>query len=527
MRLYFQFTPPRSRDVIRGAFAAMASTLLGRTVVLQQVEHRKEEDRNGLGYCFFARWADGDVTYEESLLHASGNPRDGWGYALTLTLTLPGHTLRTEGSDDPLPWLGIQIDGGGRVWLQLRETLRRELGADSDRSAEPWIAYEVLPVLAAEGELTAALVLARESLALPDKNASHREDIVAWLAANDPASGGPAMRVKEAPGALDGWLALERSGDSTLSEAFARLCPFDLKRWRAAGLSPGPWFSHPAWPLERDASAPGEWKTIHLTADHVWPSVVDTLSKALTGWAPSTDWHDVHGESHDGLEGWRWHSSRRARVPDGAKLPVVHATLSGVRRDPEQWSLDWSELRSLKLKETLTWSWIGGPKTGDALVIVSRELPKRRYGTPEPAAIAFTVVGSAEFRERAEAAVIKETHYRWYPVPASESLKPWEFPREAFPNAHTALEATVPAARLARGKELLGCRCANPTCEHRTEILRYVREDERGETPAATARSAAWNAAYFSVGVRPQLDSMNRCLAEAYRAHVRSTEYVP
>lgn len=529
MRLSFELSPPRSRDAVRGLFEAMASTLVGRSVSLQRTEYRGEDDRNGEGLCFVAKWTDGPITYEESLLNGSGNPRDRWGYELRLTLTLPQVTLRAGGDQGDFRSFTVVLEGTGRQWLALRKTLRRELGEKNDRSSTPWIAHEVLPALTAEGEAAEALALGRESLAGSEKKELYRDQIVAWLAANDPSSGGPAMRVREAPGVLEGWLALERSGDTSLTEVFARLCPYELTRWKAAGLPPGPWFAHPAWPLDRDPSDPGPWKTIHLTADHVWPSFVNSLSAALVGWSVGTDWQDVAGDWREGVDGWHWRTARRARVPVGATLPVVHVTLSGVRREPDEWKLDWEELMSRKFKETLTWSWIGSQRTGDALVIVERALPKRPNGTPESAGITFTVVGTSEFRERAEAAVIATSHLRWYPVDASQSLDPWTPRATSFPDARSALQATVSPERFARAEELLRCRCLQPgigACEHRRELLGYAREDQRGETPEASARSAAWNAAFYSVGDRPELESMNRNLADAYRAHVRAAEYV-
>lgn len=241
------------------------------------------------------------------------------------------------------------------------------------------------------------------------------------------------------------------------------------------------------------------------------------------------DWQDVSGDWTEGADGWHWHVSRRARVPEGAKFPITHVTVDGVRREPHEWKLGWDKLESLQFRETITWSWIGGPKTGDALLIVTRSLPRRNNGSPEPAGITFTVVGSSEFKERAEAEVIKQSHLRWYPVAAGESLVQRHWDADGFADARAALEATVSPERFARGLELLSCRCVQPGvgyCPHRVEMLGYVREDERGETPAASAQSAAWNAAFFSVGDRPQLDSVRRNLGDAYRAHVRAAEYV-
>lgn len=149
MRLYFEFTQPRSRDAVRTVFEAMGSALMGRPISLQRVEYREESDRNGYTTCFVAKWTDGQITYDESLLNTDGNPRDGYGYELKLALTLPHVTLRASGDNNDFRSLTVEFPGRGREWLTLRDVLRRELGEECDRCAKSWIAYDVLPALTA------------------------------------------------------------------------------------------------------------------------------------------------------------------------------------------------------------------------------------------------------------------------------------------------------------------------------------------------------------------------------------------
>lgn len=523
MKVWFELNPPRELDGIRALFEVLASDVEGRPVKLSRVEHRGEQDLNGQGKCFVAKWADGAVTFDEQLINGDGNPRDYWSYQLTLTLTLPSLKLRGGGSDSAFREFSVDFEGTGAQWLTLRSALRRVLGEAADRSHDPWLARDVLPALVAEGKQETAVELARESLARSAQNAHFRDDIVAWLAANDPASADPAMRVREAPGAIEGWLELERSGATGLDEAFARLCPTEPARWKSAA----PWFAHPAWPLQRVAAPTGEWKTIHLSADHVWPSFINSLSVKLTGWQVGTDWQEVVSERPEGIDGWHWRVSRRARVPDGERLPRVHVTLSGVRRKPEDWNLDWEKLFSLAFEETITWSWIGGPATGDAVLVVERALPQQPHAVPVQAAITFTVVGTDAFRQQAEAAVLELSGLKWYPVSPEDSLKPPTAKTEPFADARAALKAIVSPERFARAEVLLQCRCQQPAigvCEHRAELLNYAREDFMMETAAASARNAAWNAAYYSVGSRPEPEPMQRNLAKAASEHARAAE---
>lgn len=529
MRLSFNLPEPRSMERLRAIFEKLASTLTGRPVSLQRLEHSVLEDLNGANACFTARWSDGPITWRERVTCGSGNPRDGYGYDLEFALVLPAHelTLRSGGWDPVPSSMVIELNSNAREWLTLRELLRRELGPESDQSHVPWTTFDTVAVLSREGEQAAALELARECIQRAKSTDPFREEVISWLAAHDPSAGGAAMRVKEAPAMLEAWLELERQGDGSLSETFARLCPFELTRWRAAGHAPGPWFAHPRWPLERAQAEQSVWRTIHLTATHVEPGFSLQLGKELTGWEWGTDWRDLSAEWLPGLSGWRWQVSRRARYPEGAKVPVVHVQLSGVRRAPEEWELPFEQQCPRPYKETLRWSWLAGMNTGDVVVLAERGLPiPRRGASPSAAAIAYTAIGSAEFRSRAEAAVTRLTHLKWHPVELTQSLEPWKQPEPPFTDLPGALEAALPADDLARVRVLMQCKCAARFCGHRVELSQTSHKHRFSHLPAQRARGGAWAAAAAMTSAPPDPEAAKERLREVHENLLHAAEYV-
>ena len=342
-------------------------------------------------------------TFEQTATTGDGNPYDGFVTHHFATLKLPGRTLRASDSTTNSHFSTLDIEVSpctGREWLTLRDLLRRELGAEHDRCSRPWLLSEVAPALAREGERDTALALARESLASSSPADPGRAELAAWLA------GSAKQQVLIAPAILEGWLELEREGTAVF-EALARLCPFDLQRWKGAGLTPAPWFAHPAWPLGRAPEAIGTWRSLPRAAVRACSGLAFAASDALSGWELTKDWTIVAGEPVPQTEGWSWHVSRRARYPEDAALPVVHVALVGLRQQPQ---------------ELLTWSWLGGTKTGDVLLIVERK--------PDPAGtelsgLAYTAVGSDEFRARADELLTRLSRgAQWVEVPAGQ----WEAP---------------------------------------------------------------------------------------------------
>lgn len=512
---------------LRALFEALASTLSGRTVLLQLGERTEQEDLNGADACFTARWSDGPITWTESVTTASGNPRDGYGYSIELTLVLPTHQLKVNtGGWDPVPSpLTIEVNCTASEWLALREVLRRELGRENDQGFAPWIAASTLDELARGGELAAALELAKEALARANPTDSERAKLITWIAANDFASGGTAMRVKEAPAVLEGWLELERQGDTTLTETFARLCPFELNRWRAAGLATAPWFDHPAWPFEREAAPEGTWRNVHFRPGIIGPGLAARLGKELTGWETGTDWNDHPGESLPGVEGWRWEVSRRARYADGSRVPVVHVSVHGVRRSPEEWELPFADQYARDYREMIRWSWITGLRSGDVSLLVERSLPIPDRGLGV-VAIAFNVIGSEEFRSRAQAAITKLTHLKWHPVPRNASVEPWKRPEPAFTELEGALRAALPPEELSRVQQLMKCGCEDPHCAHRLELRRVSRDYLNLYRPMECAKGEAWGAAAALSELRPDLEKAKQCIREVHENLLHAAEYV-
>ena len=252
-----------------------------------------------------------------------------------------------------------------------------------------------------------------------------RTEVVAWLAANDAGFGGAATRVREAPADLEGWLEFERQGGASLAPVFARLCPFELSRWTAAGLPRAPWFDHPAWPLGTPTSCEANWQRLHAPA-HTVDGVAHRLAAALSGWQLGVDWQDTFAEAlrPSGLGTWRWRVSRRVRANAEALL-TAHVTLEGERRTPEDWSLPPLQLWQRPVQEVVRSTWMSGPSSGDALVLVERALPQRT-STPTPSGIAFTVVGSSDFIAHATSEMVRLSKQPWWPVTAATSLEPWE-----------------------------------------------------------------------------------------------------
>jgi hypothetical protein len=422
---------------------------------------------------------------------------------------------------EPVPdTLSFELEHvSAREWLVLRETLRRELGAERDRCNVPGIITPVAKALARDGDVGTALALARACLAACKPTDSWREDLVAWLAQHDPAAGGAALRVKEAPMVLAGWLELERerAGDAKLTEALARLCPFDVKRWSAAGLPSAPWFSHPRWPLARtEDERAGPWRTLHLYPSQLNVNLAASCSRELTGWEWPADWSDVRGESLNTGTEFSWDVFRMARYRDGAELPTVQVSLLGLRGNP--------------FVEKLQWVWVPGQHTGDVLLIVERELPQP--GAAPVRAIAFTAVGSSEFRAQADALVTRVSRLRWYDAPAAECLEPWQPPEQRrFLDAdvrsavRAALAAAVPEEELASVEPLLGCTCTG-ACEHQRQLMRVAGPGMFAQPPSVRARSTALMAAARVAGLAPDYEEVRRLLKLVELELVQAAEFL-
>lgn len=65
---------------------AVAPLVIGRALDLREVERVKLEDLDGRSACWGARWVDGDVELVAHVSNGPGNPRDGYGYSMSVKL---------------------------------------------------------------------------------------------------------------------------------------------------------------------------------------------------------------------------------------------------------------------------------------------------------------------------------------------------------------------------------------------------------------------------------------------------------
>jgi hypothetical protein len=97
--------PPLS--VARGAEVILdiAPLVIARPLSLVEVERKTLDDADGRGGCWAARWRDGDVELEASVGNGPGNPRDGYGYSMSVKLFSP--------YGEKASWWRAEFYGGG------------------------------------------------------------------------------------------------------------------------------------------------------------------------------------------------------------------------------------------------------------------------------------------------------------------------------------------------------------------------------------------------------------------------------
>lgn len=534
-----------SLDPIREGFVALASALTGRTVVPSLTRRRTVSDPNHRDLTYAAEYADSDVVFEESVEGGEGNPRDGYGYEVTLVLTVQRAggavraALRSRGDAATPALFDVRIEGARATEFEaLREAVRRVFGEAAERSGSPRMEHgAVARLLARPGrgvEPAQGSVARRDP---PPSAAAESAELASWLAERTPAGD---EQLRDAPAVLGVWLAARARPAASLSreeveEGITRLCPFDQGRLVAAGVPGMPWFTHPAWPLLADASGPivaTPWWRAHVEAERLGPDLPETVSASLTGWRTPADWREVEGEPPGfALAGWACTLRRHARYPSREhRLPRVRVTLTAARLLPGDASRPSPGKK--ELHERVEWSWIPGPETGDSCLILRRELGKRKG--LEPAALTWCVVGSEGFVAAANAALAGATPYRWHPCTAEDGFLPWVSTEGAWLAASRGqpiaamVDATLAAAgaamedRAFAASRLCRCREQEGHCAHRSELLernghwrKVVQESAEGPVAqGARVMEAAWNAAFCAAGAHARAD---RVLAAAVR----------
>jgi hypothetical protein len=164
-------------------------------------------------------------------------------------------------------------------------------------------------------------------------------------------------------------------------------------------------------------------------------------------------------------------------------------------------------------------------EASDVVLLVERTLPipDRGLGT---VAFSYCVMGSAEFRARAEAAITRLTHLKWHPVMRSASVDPWRRPEPSFTDLDGALRATLPPDELSRVQELMRCSCEDPHCAHRLELRRVSQDYRNKYHPAECAKGEAWGAAAAMTELKPELEKAQARIREVRENLLHAAEYV-
>lgn len=530
MHLSFALPPDRTADTVRAGFAALASELVGRPVVLTRAYWSPLDDQNGAGAAYRAQWADGDVTLDETVQSASGNPRDGYGYEFEHTLRIAGTDPAVElracgGGWEPLPaQLDLTLRGVPAARLpQLRQTLCDLYGEAADRCAEPTLALANAEALAAAGEVETACAWAKQAIASSNRGSYGREQVVEWLARQAEPSLQLADQLREAPCQVPLWRAARAAPPSgwpapDIAEALRRLCPFDRELAAA-----GPWSVHPDWPGDPAAFDPDHtWQRAVIDGDHVPLWLVETAIGHLTGLVVGRDWQVVYGEMRPpDARRWAFSVQRKAAMPAGGRVPVVHVEMHATLRSAADWQLPPATLALTPPSARAQWHLVSCGDSGETAAFVWRtDLGERS----ERRQFAWTVTGSDAFAARVAKAVSDATPLRWRPCNASQALQP--VPRTPVPwmAGLAKLSAVERVAAALRGidaqasdqalfAELVAqCKCSQPRnafCVHKQRMLQRQREVEAigwqgssGERARQAARvlSEALGAAFEAIG---------------------------
>jgi len=392
---------------------------LGGTSALEQVARTSLPDQNcGPPRAFAARFEAPDAMLTVRVENGSGDPREGWGYLVSMRYERgrpggPALVVLSAGGWEPFPnTFPVELAGVSSGELEtIRSALRALFGEASDRSGQPYVALSNVRAFEAAGDAPAARLWAREGVRDSKRSEWGRAELVDWLAKHECGAELAARRLREAPAVLDGWLAALKAPPvgftpDALREVLARLCPFDPARWPGEA----PWFAHPSWPFARREGS-GSWWRPAGDPSQVGAHLAESVSVAHCGWKTNVDWQALPGEMQDGIEGWRTRAFRQARYREATEHPTVRVDLSAVRRAPEDWRLPPSKLLRKPLKERITWTWLFGEVTGDALVVVRQER-RGRSGMVEGGRC-FTAVGSTQFQDYALRLVTETSRVPW------------------------------------------------------------------------------------------------------------------
>lgn len=427
------------------------------------------EDRNGAGRAGVRRWRRGDARLLVRAESGEGNPRDGYGYDVTLALEGPRWAFRvTSGSMDGSFWdVRLPWDGDTAGFRAVRRALGEAfstLGPDVDRTARADTATQNLAALEGRDAALQSEIL-REALAHTRPEDHAHAELLRW---RERLLGTRLRaRLEESPADLDAWERAREAPPSgwaleAIEAVVARLAPYETSSHALASA----WRWIP-W-LGGDGRAPTGWRQLDDGVNPTWarPALAAHLVRALdpdlARVASISDGRAADRPPRGVVETW-------ARWPDGApgstSLPRARVRFTHVERP-----LDFVGAAFI--------DWIWGDGAEDLALLAQRLEPS----PPSPPAL--FLAGSTSFQRRVLGALHALEPFAWRPVaePLVASFRP---PRPTAAGTRREVRALLDALT-EEGEEVAAiraafeaCRCDDRFCEHADVLLDAQRAAQR------------------------------------------------
>ncbi|MSQ85116.1 MAG: hypothetical protein EXR77_19955 [Myxococcales bacterium] len=248
--LYFALAEPRAPEILRSLFAALAQVVARQPVQWGAIQRTPLTDHNfGEPMAYQAELHGGVATLSETVACNEGNPRDDWGYSMTMVLRVRGEPAVITGSN--AAWepkcnaLHLRLDNLKRGdFAALRAAATDTLAEGIDQAYRLGWAAETVQALAQCGDSEEARALCHAALAACKVGDWGREALLAWQAQDTGALGDLERQLGQAPADVRGWL-LASDGRvaafpvARVARIAAVLSPFDGHAQDQAALTGG------------------------------------------------------------------------------------------------------------------------------------------------------------------------------------------------------------------------------------------------------------------------------------------------
>lgn len=385
------------------------------------LEHRTPtRDKNGTGETFAAQWNCGNARLDETVRNGSGDPREGWGYELSMILTAPHLkvTLHSSAWTQSNSSVQVTLEGSADAFLALRNALS-PLGKDT--TDQPYLAITNVQAAQESPDLVRALVTAALAYG-PPGCAGWRE-----LLTLHESFAGPNLerRLQESPEDADAWRAAAHLPDEQRPSGLSaqrcmarahRLAPETAEVADVAYIEQirTVWTAHPLWPGRSLPASLRGWHALDPgpSGGGFFPALVFQAIRALFPEAPPVERSGLYlktpypqGDAHVTGEVW-------ARYTNMGLALVC-------RREYRTWSAAWKKAAprartgmNPERQAIFTWIW---DDEGDhqGLLLFVEHGAKNAEGDYVPQGVQATWAGSPAFLERVKAALKQATPHPW------------------------------------------------------------------------------------------------------------------